>query len=119
MSGEGAGLGLGGTADAAVEHEAEGGLDLGGEVAVGAGAAGIRGREARDDGCRGGCRFQRGAKLDAARGREHLDRQDPGQAVDGPALIWFEIAEEQNVFPMMPAGKGLSDLIEKWDGPDE
>lgn len=36
------------------------------------------------------------------------------QAVDGPALIWFEIAEEQNVFPMMPAGKGLSDLIETW-----
>jgi len=41
------------------------------------------------------------------------------QAVDGPTLIWFEIAEEQNVFPMMPAGKGLSDLIEKWDGADE
>jgi acetolactate synthase I/II/III large subunit len=41
------------------------------------------------------------------------------QAADGPALIWFEIAEEQNVFPMMPAGKGLSDLIEKWDGADE
>jgi acetolactate synthase-1/2/3 large subunit len=41
------------------------------------------------------------------------------QAVDGPALIWFEMAEEQNVFPMMPAGKGLSDLIEKWDGADE
>ena len=41
------------------------------------------------------------------------------QAVDGPALIWFEIAEEQNVCPMMPAGKGLSDLIEKWGGPEE
>jgi acetolactate synthase-1/2/3 large subunit len=41
------------------------------------------------------------------------------QAVDGPALIWFEIEETQNVFPMMPAGKGLSDLIEKWDGPEE
>jgi acetolactate synthase-1/2/3 large subunit len=41
------------------------------------------------------------------------------RAVDGPALIWFEIAEEQNVFPMMPAGKGLSDLIETWGGPDE
>jgi acetolactate synthase-1/2/3 large subunit len=41
------------------------------------------------------------------------------QAVDGPALVWFEIAEEQNVFPMMPAGKGLSDLIEKWSGADE
>jgi acetolactate synthase-1/2/3 large subunit len=41
------------------------------------------------------------------------------QAVDGAALVWFEIAEEQNVFPMMPAGKGLSDLIEKWEGADE
>jgi acetolactate synthase-1/2/3 large subunit len=38
------------------------------------------------------------------------------QRVDGPALVWFEIAGEQNVFPMMPAGKGLSDLIEHWDG---
>ncbi len=36
------------------------------------------------------------------------------QAVDGPALAWFSIAEAQNVFPMMPAGKGLSDLIETW-----
>ena len=41
------------------------------------------------------------------------------QAVDGPALVWFEIAEEQNVFPMMPAGQGLSDLIEKWEGAAE
>ncbi len=38
------------------------------------------------------------------------------QRVDGPALVWFEIAGEQNIFPMMPAGKGLSDLIEHWDG---
>jgi thiamine pyrophosphate-dependent acetolactate synthase large subunit-like protein len=38
------------------------------------------------------------------------------QGVKGAALIWFEIAGEQNVFPMMPAGKGLSDLIEDWDG---
>jgi len=36
------------------------------------------------------------------------------QEVKGPALVWFEIAGEQNVFPMMPAGKGLSDLIEEW-----
>ena len=41
------------------------------------------------------------------------------QGVDGPALVWFEIAEEQNVFPMMPAGKGLSDLIEQWGGAEE
>lgn len=41
------------------------------------------------------------------------------QAVDGPALIWFEIEQEQNVFPMMPAGKGLSDLIETWGAPEE
>jgi acetolactate synthase I/II/III large subunit len=35
------------------------------------------------------------------------------QAVNGPALVHFEIAEQQNVFPMMPAGKGLSDLLEE------
>jgi acetolactate synthase-1/2/3 large subunit len=44
---------------------------------------------------------------------------DAANAVDGPALVWFEIAEQQNVFPMMPAGKGLSDLIENWGGPDQ
>jgi acetolactate synthase-1/2/3 large subunit len=41
------------------------------------------------------------------------------QGIAGPALVWFEIAEEQNVFPMMPAGKGLSDLIETWGGAEE
>ncbi len=44
---------------------------------------------------------------------------EAADAVDGPSLIWFEIAEEQNVFPIMPAGKGLSDLIETWGGADE
>jgi len=44
---------------------------------------------------------------------------EAANAVDGPSLVWFEIAEEQNVFPIMPAGKGLSDLIEKWGGADE
>jgi acetolactate synthase-1/2/3 large subunit len=39
------------------------------------------------------------------------------QAHDGPALVWFEIHETQNVFPIMPAGKGLSDLIEDWGAP--
>ncbi|HKZ92377.1 MAG TPA: biosynthetic-type acetolactate synthase large subunit [Candidatus Limnocylindrales bacterium] len=39
------------------------------------------------------------------------------QAHDGPALAWFEIHETQNVYPMMPAGKGLSDLIEEWGAP--
>ena len=48
---------------------------------------------------------------------EALVQIQAAQAVDGPALIWFEIAEEQNVFPMMPAGKGLSDLIEDWGAP--
>ncbi len=41
------------------------------------------------------------------------------RAVPGPALVHFMIAEEQNVFPMMPAGKGLSDLLEEWQGADE
>jgi acetolactate synthase-1/2/3 large subunit len=44
---------------------------------------------------------------------------EAANAVDGPALVWFEIAEEQNVMPIMPAGKGLSDLIETWGGADE
>ncbi len=44
---------------------------------------------------------------------------EAANAVDGPALVWFEIAEQQNVFPIMPAGKGLSDLIETWGGADE
>jgi acetolactate synthase-1/2/3 large subunit len=55
----------------------------------------------------------------ASRPEDVDDAIRAAQAVDGPALIWFEIAEEQNVFPMMPAGKGLSDLIEKWGGADE
>jgi acetolactate synthase I/II/III large subunit len=68
------------------------------------------------------------AKLADAYGMPAFRARTPGevdeaiaaaQAIDGPALIWFEIAEEQNVFPMMPAGKGLSDLIEKWGGADE
>ncbi len=44
---------------------------------------------------------------------------EAANAVDGPSLVWFEIAEEQNVLPIMPAGKGLSDLIETWGGADE
>jgi len=44
---------------------------------------------------------------------EQVDEAIRGaQAHDGPALVWFEIEQTQNVLPMMPAGKGLSDLIE-------
>jgi acetolactate synthase I/II/III large subunit len=57
--------------------------------------------------------------LKASRPEEVDDAIRFAQAVDGPALVWFEIAEEQNIFPMMPAGKGLSDLIEKWGGAEE
>jgi acetolactate synthase-1/2/3 large subunit len=35
------------------------------------------------------------------------------RAVDGPALVEFVIAGEQSVFPIMPSGKGLSDLLEE------
>jgi acetolactate synthase-1/2/3 large subunit len=44
---------------------------------------------------------------------------EAARAVDGPALVHFRIADEQNVFPFMPAGKGLSDLLEEWGGADE
>ncbi len=44
---------------------------------------------------------------------EQVDEAIRGaQAHDGPALVWFEIEQTQNVLPMMPAGKGLSDLID-------
>ncbi|HET7027722.1 MAG TPA: biosynthetic-type acetolactate synthase large subunit [Candidatus Limnocylindrales bacterium] len=54
---------------------------------------------------------------------ERVDEVDAAiegaRAVDGPAVVWFSIAETQNVLPMMPAGKGLSDLIESWEGAEE
>ena len=37
----------------------------------------------------------------------------------GRKLAKLEIEQTQNVLPMMPAGKGLSDLIEQWGGPEE
>ncbi len=44
---------------------------------------------------------------------EQVDEAIRGaQAHDGPALVWMEIEQTQNVMPMMPAGKGLSDLLE-------
>jgi acetolactate synthase I/II/III large subunit len=52
--------------------------------------------------------------IKASRPDEADDAIRFAQGVKGPALVWFEIAGEQNVFPMMPAGKGLSDLIEEW-----
>jgi acetolactate synthase-1/2/3 large subunit len=33
-------------------------------------------------------------------------------AADGPALVEFVIAQEANVFPMIPPGATLSDVIE-------
>ena len=37
-----------------------------------------------------------------------------GIATDtGPALIHLRVADEQNVFPFMPAVAGLSDLLEE------
>ena len=30
---------------------------------------------------------------------------------DGPALIWCKIAKEENVFPMVPAGKRLDEMV--------
>jgi thiamine pyrophosphate-dependent acetolactate synthase large subunit-like protein len=32
---------------------------------------------------------------------------------DGPALIDFVVEEEENVFPMIPAGQTIHDLIEE------
>ncbi|MGH2391829.1 MAG: thiamine pyrophosphate-dependent enzyme, partial [Chloroflexota bacterium] len=49
----------------------------------------------------------------------HIERaRDVGAAVDwalateGPVLIHFKVAAEENVFPMIPAGLGLDDMVE-------
>ena len=45
---------------------------------------------------------------------------EQARATPGPAFIDFEIASGQNVFPMMPPGKGLSDLLEEqWSQADD
>ncbi|NLD99459.1 MAG: acetolactate synthase 3 large subunit, partial [Fibrobacter sp.] len=33
-------------------------------------------------------------------------------AVDGPALMEFVVTPEENVFPMVPAGKPLDEILE-------
>jgi acetolactate synthase-1/2/3 large subunit len=50
---------------------------------------------------------------------KHIDRaRDVGAAVDwalgtpGPVLINFEVQSEENVFPMIPPGLGLGDMVE-------
>jgi len=58
-----------------------------------------------------------GFKVTATEGVDAAIRA--AQAVDGPALIWCEVVEEQNVWPIMPAGKGLSDLIDSSGVPEE
>jgi acetolactate synthase I/II/III large subunit len=37
------------------------------------------------------------------------------RAEPGPVLIDFHLADEQNIYPMMPPGAGLSDLIDEGD----
>jgi acetolactate synthase-1/2/3 large subunit len=34
-------------------------------------------------------------------------------SAQGPFLIDFRIAPEENVFPMVPAGKGISEILEE------
>jgi acetolactate synthase-1/2/3 large subunit len=35
-----------------------------------------------------------------------------GLAVDGPALMEFRVAPEENVYPIVPAGKAIDDILE-------
>ena len=50
---------------------------------------------------------------------KHIERpRDVGAAIDwalgtpGPVLINFEVEREENVFPMIPPGLGLGDMVE-------
>ena len=36
-----------------------------------------------------------------------------GLAVKGPALMEFMVAKEENVFPMVPAGKPIDQMVEE------
>jgi len=38
---------------------------------------------------------------------------EKAMAYDGPALIDFVVEEEENVYPMIPAGQTIEDLIEE------
>jgi acetolactate synthase-1/2/3 large subunit len=40
---------------------------------------------------------------------------DAARREPGPALIDFHLADEQNIYPMMPPGAGLSELIDEGD----
>ncbi|MDA9129293.1 biosynthetic-type acetolactate synthase large subunit [Candidatus Gracilibacteria bacterium] len=40
-----------------------------------------------------------------------LNRLDDILSQDGPALIWCKIEKEENVFPMVPAGKRLDEMV--------
>jgi acetolactate synthase-1/2/3 large subunit len=37
-------------------------------------------------------------------------------ATDGPALLNFQVAQEENVFPMIPAGQTIKEMIESEEG---
>jgi acetolactate synthase-1/2/3 large subunit len=35
-----------------------------------------------------------------------------GLAVDGPAIMEFRVSPEENVYPMVPSGKAIDDILE-------
>src|SRR6478735_2168991 len=78
---------LGGTQDRARGDQLDGGLDLRREVPVGPGTLDAGRAEQRDDGARGRRRLERPPQVERPCGGEHLDRDDPGQAVDGAAQL--------------------------------
>ena len=47
------------------------------------------------------------------RGRRRWPRR---WRTDGPALLNFQVAQEENVFPMIPAGQTIKEMIESEEG---
>src|SRR5829696_4257915 len=74
----------GGGEQGTVVDQPDDGLDLGGEVAVGAGAVDARGADGIADGAGGAGWFERCPQVDGAGGGEDLDGEHAGEAVDRP-----------------------------------
>ncbi|MFW6157212.1 MAG: biosynthetic-type acetolactate synthase large subunit [Balneolaceae bacterium] len=52
------------------------------------------------------------AAFRATTGDEMIDILEKGHAIDGPVVMEFMVEEEENCYPMVPAGAALNEMIE-------
>jgi acetolactate synthase I/II/III large subunit len=44
---------------------------------------------------------------------------EKARAIDGPVIIEFQVVEEENVYPMVPAGGSISTMLRRPIGDEE